>query len=214
MSRAYFRFAIVAYVAAVWVISATTDGGWTGWEEVACGLLTALALAFVVAVEIGARRGRLLMRECPMSKSGTCLEMSEGLKPHGCPDDECERSNRDKVVVDLAATLGVWTHTCDDCSRQYVDWWAVEDLWAVIVGQYEGSLCFDCFRIRCKERGIVTVLWNATARYKLPGTVQPVVVGDRCLTCGSLAIDGHCPHEDRPAHSLAVQLDARYSGRD
>lgn len=62
------------------------------------------------------------------------------------------------VVRRIATALTVPERICDDCKRWYVDWWADEDLWTSVIGQYEGSVCFDCFRVRCHEKGKITVV--------------------------------------------------------
>lgn len=77
-----------------------------------------------------------------------------------------------------AEALQVPVRTCDECASSYVDWWADEALWAKIVGQYEGSLCIDCFRVKCAQAGIVTVLVDSMARW-------PNLVGGELAETGS-----------------------------
>ncbi len=64
----------------------------------------------------------------------------------------------------IAKALECNVQTCDSCACRYVEWWADEPLWEQIVGSYEGLLCIDCFRLRCQENGIVTVLVDSMAR--------------------------------------------------
>jgi hypothetical protein len=103
-----------------------------------------------------------------------------------CSGRSCACDCHDDQRQAVATALSVPVRTCDDCGETYVDWWADESLWDQVVGCYDGSLCFDCFRSRCAVKGIVTVVVDSAGRFEPGGR-------ETCPKCGGpLDRSGYC----------------------